>query len=91
MTDPTPIRQMVIFGASGDLTSRYLLPALAELWQHGQLPVDLRILGVAQEGWDSATFRQQTASGSLRARDVALPDDFLRLIEYAPAIGVLDG
>ena len=70
MTDHTAIRQMVIFGASGDLTSRYLLPALAELWQHGQLPADLRILGVAQERWDSATFRQQTASRSLRARNI---------------------
>ena len=33
----------MIFGASGDLASRYLFPALAELWEAGQLPTDLRI------------------------------------------------
>ena len=39
---------MVIFGASGDLTKRKLLPALFHLEQSGLLPKDLAIVGVAR-------------------------------------------
>jgi glucose-6-phosphate 1-dehydrogenase len=34
------IRRFVIFGASGDLTSRYLLPALVEFRAAGSLPAE---------------------------------------------------
>lgn len=36
---------LVIFGASGDLTQRKLIPALYELEQQGRLPESLRVLG----------------------------------------------
>jgi glucose-6-phosphate 1-dehydrogenase len=39
---------MVIFGASGDLTKRKLLPALFHLEQDGLLPKDFAIIGVAR-------------------------------------------
>ena len=39
---------MVIFGASGDLTKRKLLPALYHLQQSGYLPEDIAVLGVAR-------------------------------------------
>src|ERR1700723_2077834 len=39
---------VVIFGASGDLTKRKLLPALFHLEQSGLLPPQLRIVGVAR-------------------------------------------
>ena len=39
---------MVIFGASGDLTKRKLLPALFHLEQDGLLPKDFAIVGVAR-------------------------------------------
>ncbi len=39
---------MVIFGASGDLTSRKLIPALYRLHQRGRLPADTRVVGVAR-------------------------------------------
>jgi len=48
----------IIFGASGDLTSRYLLPTLAQLHQAGKLPDDLSVLGIAQENWDTKTFQR---------------------------------
>lgn len=51
------IRNFVIFGASGDLTARYLLPTLAQLGQAGKLPAGMKILGVAQEAWDGNFFR----------------------------------
>ena len=39
---------MVIFGASGDLTKRKLLPALYHLEQAGLLPNNFAIVGVAR-------------------------------------------
>ena len=39
---------MVIFGASGDLTKRKLLPALFHLEQAGLLPKEFAIVGVAR-------------------------------------------
>ncbi len=48
--------RLVIMGATGDLTGRYLLVALAELAAAGFLPYDLAIVGVAREPWDDAAF-----------------------------------
>ena len=39
---------VVIFGASGDLTKRKLLPALYHLEQSGLLPKDFAVVGVAR-------------------------------------------
>ena len=44
---PEPVI-MVIFGASGDLTKRKLLPALFHLEQNGLLPKKFAIVGVAR-------------------------------------------
>ena len=46
------IERIVIFGASGDLTGRYLIPALARLYDAGKLPREIRITGVDRRGWD---------------------------------------
>ena len=50
--EPTII---VIFGASGDLTKKKLLPALFHLEESGLLPKDIAIIGVARRDL-SATF-----------------------------------
>ena len=39
---------IIIFGASGDLTCRKLIPALYHLFIGKQLPMPFRILGVAR-------------------------------------------
>ncbi|MCA1584517.1 MAG: hypothetical protein LC791_06995 [Acidobacteria bacterium] len=87
MSNRTLIRECVIFGASGDLASRYLFPALAELWEAGQVPADLRILGVTPEEWDDSTFRRHVAGRTAASRNgrEALPDDFLQMLRYEPA------
>jgi glucose-6-phosphate 1-dehydrogenase len=54
-------RRLVIMGATGDLTGRYLLGALAELACTGHLPADLAIVGVATDRWDTARFREHAA------------------------------
>ena len=48
---------LVIFGASGDLTRRKLVPALASLHSKGRLPSNLQILGVARSDLDDQGFR----------------------------------
>jgi glucose-6-phosphate 1-dehydrogenase len=55
---------VVIFGASGDLTKRKLLPALFHLEQAGLLPEQLRIVGVARRDLGDS-FAQDMKSGIL--------------------------
>jgi glucose-6-phosphate 1-dehydrogenase len=56
------IKQLVIFGAAGDLTSRYLMPALGRLIATGSIPEDLVILGASREGGDTRRFRRHIAA-----------------------------
>ena len=49
---------LVIFGASGDLTRRKLLPALCSLYCKGRLPPALRIFGMARQDMTDPEFRQ---------------------------------
>lgn len=49
---------MVVFGASGDLTGRKLVPALYGNWRKGRLPKNFRILGVARRPWSDEEFRE---------------------------------
>ena len=55
----------VIFGATGDLTRRKLMPALFHLRRHGLLPEDFTIVGVARENYDDAAYRD-IVGGALR-------------------------
>jgi glucose-6-phosphate 1-dehydrogenase len=50
---------IVIFGASGDLTARKLLPALFRLWQGGYLSKKAPIVGVARREKSDADFRHE--------------------------------
>jgi glucose-6-phosphate 1-dehydrogenase len=51
---------MVIFGASGDLTSRKLLPALYNLCRNNLLPREFAILGFAKDEFSEEDFRRRT-------------------------------
>src|SRR5213593_4178706 len=44
----SPPCALVIFGASGDLTRRKLLPALERLADYGALPAEVALIGVAR-------------------------------------------
>jgi len=48
---------IVIFGASGDLTHRKLLPSLYDLYVGGQLPEQFAVLGVSRTEFSDARFR----------------------------------
>ena len=53
------ISTLVMFGATGDLASRMLLPSLYGLDSDGLLPDDLRIIGTARTELDDAAFRER--------------------------------
>lgn len=54
--DPCTI---LIFGASGDLTARKLIPALFNLYRNGGLPDPFRIVGCARTAMDHEEFREK--------------------------------
>ena len=54
---------IVIFGASGDLAQRKLVPALYQLKQERRLPSELTIVGVARREWSHDYFREQMHQG----------------------------
>lgn len=46
---------IVIFGVTGDLARRKLIPALYSNYIKGRLPEDVKIVGVGRREWDTAT------------------------------------
>jgi glucose-6-phosphate 1-dehydrogenase len=55
---------MVIFGASGDLTNRKILPALARLADGGVLDAGFTLIGVARTPWSDEEFRRDVAKST---------------------------
>lgn len=49
---------IVIFGASGDLTKRKLMPALFSLYKEKRLPLSWRIVGVGRTPYSDEEYRQ---------------------------------
>ena len=78
---------LVIFGASGDLTKRKLLPALFHLWQSNLLPQKFAIVGVARRPLGDefgADMRSGIVEfGGVDANDPKL-DGFVSKISYFP-------
>ncbi len=82
---PVPLFDFVIFGGTGDLTLRKLLPALFNRYRDGQIPEGARIVAVARSDMDTAAYRTR-ASAALRkyvgdpgAKEAA----FLDMLHYA--------
>src|SRR5580692_10088590 len=76
---------LVIFGASGDLTKRKLLPALFHLRQNNLLPANFSIVGVARRPLGDE-FAADMRDGILKygggdASDPKL-DEFVKQISY---------
>jgi glucose-6-phosphate 1-dehydrogenase len=54
---------VIIFGATGDLTHRKILPAFYALSQQGLLPEQCHIIGFARRDWTDETFRAEMRHG----------------------------
>lgn len=64
MNDPKELPvTIVIFGASGDLTNRKLMPSLFNLCRKKRLPQGFEILGFAINDWDDEAFRRSLREG----------------------------
>ena len=83
MTQATPASLLTIFGATGDLSRRMLLPSLYSLQAEKLLPDGMRILGTARSELDRAAFTQLVAD-SIHERipaDERNPDALRGLLE----------
>ena len=83
--DPCTI---VIFGASGDLTSRKLVPALYNLYLNDGLPKPLIIVGASRTALSHDEFREKlkrSYSATANA-DLSLWDEFVGNLFYKPVI-----
>lgn len=84
----TDSQLLVIFGASGDLTRRKLIPALFELHLQRLLPERFTILGVSRTVFTDEAYRDVIkeaisvhANSSNHRKEIS---DFIRLIHYLP-------
>ncbi|MEO8810977.1 MAG: glucose-6-phosphate dehydrogenase [Rhodanobacter sp.] len=75
---------LVIFGGTGDLAARKLLPALFHRFLDGQIAVSSRIVGVAREALDDAGYRAQLREALVKICDAAALDEFLKQVSYRP-------
>jgi len=69
---------IVIFGVTGDLTARKLIPALYELHIAGKLPDDLLVIGFARRDWSDDAMRSHLQEGvQAYARTLPIDDSTL--------------
>ena len=78
---------LVIFGGTGDLARRKILPGLFRRFCAGQMPASARIVGAARTDLDDGGYRQMVAEaiaefGGGQKADAAQLDAFLETISY---------
>ena len=82
-----PFSTIVVFGATGDLAQRMLLPSLYNLDTDGLLDDELRIYGAARSKLDQSGFRDQVAAAldahlTADDRNAAVRERFLARLDY---------
>ncbi|NLS94315.1 MAG: glucose-6-phosphate dehydrogenase [Planctomycetaceae bacterium] len=80
---------IVIFGASGDLTSRKLIPALYELSRKGRLPEGTRIVGTSRTEYTDESWRAELADSTAKFVGDRFSEENWQ--NFAPAIHYLPG
>jgi glucose-6-phosphate 1-dehydrogenase len=84
-TQPGPT-VFVLFGATGDLAHRMVLPAFATLAAHGLLPADWRLVGSSRGDVGDDGFRElagKSLADALPDLDAAVRDDALGRLRFA--------
>ena len=79
---------IVLFGASGDLTKRMVMPAIFRLARRGLLSPEFRVMGFARTAMTDDAFRALMRTAVLReprAGDEAAWDDFASRLSYVAA------
>src|SRR5436190_6211834 len=80
---------IVIFGASGDLTKRLLMPAFYNLACDGLFPANCAIVGIAMDELTTEQFRGRMSEdikkfSTRKEFDAQVWDDFVRRLYYTP-------
>jgi glucose-6-phosphate 1-dehydrogenase len=89
---PVDIFDYIVFGATGDLTMRKLLPALYYRYRDGQVPDEARIIGTARSALSRADFQgraEKALQNFVKPADLD-PDTarrFLDLVHYVSLNG----
>jgi glucose-6-phosphate 1-dehydrogenase len=80
----TELTQVVILGASGDLTTKKLVPALYAAHCEHLFPGRLQLVGVARRPWDDQAFRQVLTDNSPKMKSCSYDswEAFLGLTNY---------
>ena len=78
---------LVLFGGTGDLTWRKLMPALFQAWRHGKLPDGGRILAVSRQQLSDDAYRAWLKERFAEVEDAKRPSDdefarFAALLHY---------
>jgi glucose-6-phosphate 1-dehydrogenase len=87
---------VVIFGASGDLTHRKLIPALYNLAADGDLPAALSVVGFARREKSDDSFREELREATKKFSRQGLNDELWqsfaeRIFYHRSEFGDLDG
>src|SRR3954466_2713878 len=78
---------LVLFGGTGDLAWRKLMPALFQAFRHGTLPKEGRIIGVARDNLSDAQYRDLIRSRFEQVEDTKRPsceefDQFAQHLQF---------
>lgn len=78
---------LVIFGATGDLTYRKLVPALYSLYVHKLIPENLKIIGTGRKKLSQEDFNTRMKEGIVRFTEGIVPDEeivarFISMFKY---------
>ncbi|GJL58291.1 MAG: glucose-6-phosphate 1-dehydrogenase [Nitrospirales bacterium] len=77
---------LVIFGATGDVSKRYIFPALAQVFANRGLPAEYRITGVGRRNWNTPQLQEYVSEILGTHHTPPLPrsrEGFLESLEYA--------
>ena len=80
---------LIVFGGTGDLARRKILPGLFRRYCSGQMPPESRIIGAARSDLDDAGYREMVADairefGGGRSCEDGTLDAFLERLFYVP-------
>jgi glucose-6-phosphate 1-dehydrogenase len=86
---PVEAFDLVIFGGTGDLARRKILPGLFRRYCAGQMPPNARVVGAARSDMDGAAYREFVAEairefGGGRSCEDGTLDAFLNQLDYVP-------
>ncbi|SFR37993.1 glucose-6-phosphate 1-dehydrogenase [Yoonia tamlensis] len=93
---PVETFDLVIFGGTGDLARRKILPGLFRRFRSGQMPVGSRIIGAARSEMDTAAYRSMIAEavaefGGDEKNDTKSLDAFVAALDYVAIDAKGDG